>query len=745
MSIKEKISDRPILHVDQDEFNIKERVVNPLYKMIQQDKIKPCTVALMGEWGCGKTSVLNLLQQELNYKNNIVINFDPILEGKFEIHELIERFLLKLHSSMSSDIGEHVKKAIKSLILLSRCNLSVSGGIGGLSAGIPVEAKAGVGYNLEKNVDDIIKLWQKEDPQLFSEKIASINVALKERPLYLIIDEIDRLPSKLILKFLIFTRTLEIFDNLICIVALDYTRVTQKFITEQTLGYADYDSATSYIDKLFQPRFDVCNTLNIDKSVKYVIKKLHLIFSEECIKILENDLNSDINKLLKFQEIVGYLSTLRNINKWLMNLIKNADFISNVDNKLEWLSFIALFSKHPLILDNLIRHAGKVILNNTFYSLNRYVDAHYGVKFDDNTDDNDIYLAFLGINNDDDNIDEKKQKSFVKLSKKVCKCVITDKQTAEFATSFIKIIPNSKYQLSLFILGWASEDLSLFRKFFDEDVNIVLEQFMCDSEKSNDLLAHDISQQLYRGGIVVKNQPKIDLLNTLWCDKISVQSNLLGNPYGTIIYSLLKVIPIEKIISDALLSLSEDYLGMLLAIFGIKNKDGNYDFSQFKNPDGAAVREKQFEPTTFNGKSIDHFNEEIMRKIIQSWLDKTEQHFVNDKNNLFANTKEQMSIFYRYVQWSRMLGLSNSERKLAEKAQLYLENNKVSDEHKKQTIEAIGQECCRYTQREFGINKNPVFNLFDGNADLIQVILKTGKQFRAKYLSDIEQAYNNKK
>ncbi|MGD9152761.1 MAG: P-loop NTPase fold protein [Gammaproteobacteria bacterium] len=742
MNNEEKISDRAILHFDQDEFNVKERVVDHMYKMIQQKKIKSCTIALMGEWGCGKTSVLNLLRQELKNEKGIIIDFDPMIEGKFEIHELMENFLLKLYSTLSqSGVTNCIKKAIKSLILLSRCKLSASGNVSGLYRGVPVQVGGKVEYDLEQNVNDMMKLWQEENPQLFSEQVNSINNALKGKSLYVIIDEIDRLSSELILKFLMFARMLEIFDNLICVVAIDYTRITQKFLTEKTLGYSDYDTVTSYVDKLFQPRFDVCNTLNIDQSVKYVMKRLHFVFSKGLVEALENDINSDINKFLKFREIIEYLSTLRNMNKWLMNLVKNADFISNVDNKLEWLGFIALFSKHPLILDNMIRHASKVILKDIFISLDRYIDMHYGIDFKDGVNDEDIYLALLGICKEDDRVDRKQQQRLIDLSKRVCKCVIMDRKTAEFAINFIKVVHNSKYQLNLFLSGWTSEELFLFKKFFDDDVNVVLEQLANTSEENRDLLAYDIAQHLYRGSIIVKNLPKISLLNDLWCKKVSTQSNLLGNPYGSIIYSLFKIMPIEKIISDALLSLSEDYLGMLLAIFGIKNKDGNYDFSQFKTPDGAIVREKQFERATFNGKTIYNFDEEIVKKIIQSWLNKIEQHFANDKNSLFANVREQMSIFYRYIQWSRMLDLSNPEQKLAEKIQLYLKSNKVSDEYKKQTIEAIGRECYRYNQHD--VNKNPIFNLFDRDTDLIQTMLKTEKRLGTKYLSDIEQATKN--
>ncbi|MCL1138555.1 P-loop NTPase fold protein [Shewanella pneumatophori] len=78
------------------------------------------TVSLEGEWGYGKTSVINLVKSALNEKDvaPIIIEYNPWLAGKPE--SLIQDFLLQFSSQLSiNDSSEIALKAAKELVAYS--------------------------------------------------------------------------------------------------------------------------------------------------------------------------------------------------------------------------------------------------------------------------------------------------------------------------------------------------------------------------------------------------------------------------------------------------------------------------------------------------------------------------------------------------------------------------------------------------------------------------------------------------
>ena len=78
------------------------------------------TVSLEGEWGYGKTSVINLVKGALHEKEQapIIIEYNPWLAGKPE--SLIQDFLLQFSSQLSiNDNSAIALKAAKELVAYS--------------------------------------------------------------------------------------------------------------------------------------------------------------------------------------------------------------------------------------------------------------------------------------------------------------------------------------------------------------------------------------------------------------------------------------------------------------------------------------------------------------------------------------------------------------------------------------------------------------------------------------------------
>ncbi len=732
------VTDRAIQDVTEDSFHVKERLVIPMLDVIQDNGVKPCTVALMGEWGSGKTSALNLLRNELRGNNNIVIDFDPLLEGKLELHELLESFYFKLYSSLSGKKAykKTLGKILKSLILLSRVKCSLSGAVYGLAGHLPVSGEAKVEYDAGKNLDAVMEVWRKEQPQLYSEKVSELNSQLKGTCLYVIIDEIDRLPSKLILNFLMFARVLESFDNMVCIVAFDYTQITKKLISENALGSCDYASAAAYIDKLFQVRFDVCNMLNSDSITRYATKKIKIIFQKdlESTKILDK-INSNNETQQTFQKILTYLSTPRQINKWLMNLLKNKDIIIKSPNTLEWLMFIATYTKFPIILDKIIRNLSVPYLETRSLGLRSEVEKIYGKPIDQNLNDESLILFLIGI---------KPQNLHSSISLALsdqitCNAIIDDNITGKYLATFFKNTP--KYLISVFLNGVRTKDeLNYFEKFFNGNINDVLYYLSNNDQTATELLAEDLAKALNDERLAISAEPDVIRLNNLWCCKVGKQANLLGNPYGRIIFPLLKTIPVENVIAGTVLSLSEDYIGLLLGVFGVKNKGSAYNLNDFSSPNKVEFQQNFFMKTVFKNKHIENFDLNTLKGILKIWLDKVMKSLADDKDELWLGSEEKISVLYRYIQWSNALGIKNPKDILAEKIKSFFENDDANQKSKKGLIEELIVECKKWLDPELrGHTPSPIESLFNNALGVTDSMTEIGSYLKIPDVELIKQ------
>lgn len=94
---KNKISDTSINDYKDDKLKFTDSIIPRVLNIISDESYFPLTVAITGEWGAGKTSVITLVKNKLRENpNNVIISFDPLIEGKQTLNELIELFYLKI-------------------------------------------------------------------------------------------------------------------------------------------------------------------------------------------------------------------------------------------------------------------------------------------------------------------------------------------------------------------------------------------------------------------------------------------------------------------------------------------------------------------------------------------------------------------------------------------------------------------------------------------------------------------------
>lgn len=202
------------------------------------------TVSLEGEWGYGKTSVINLVKGALNEKETapIIIEYNPWLAGKPE--SLIQDFLLQFSSQLNiKDNSEVALKASKELIAYSSL-FSVAKLVPGAEPWASIVEKVFSKFGSStKKIAELKKL------DLLGKKKKVVSAIEKIRtPIIVVIDDIDRLTPSETFQVLRLVKAVADFSGTSFLLAFDSSYLVS------VLDKNDIVNASEYINKVIQLR-----------------------------------------------------------------------------------------------------------------------------------------------------------------------------------------------------------------------------------------------------------------------------------------------------------------------------------------------------------------------------------------------------------------------------------------------------------------------------------------------------------
>jgi len=202
------------------------------------------TVSLEGEWGYGKTSVINLVKAALNEKEvtPIIIEYNPWLAGKPE--SLIQDFLLQFSSQLNiRDNSEVALEAAKKLIAYSSL-FSAAKLVPGAEPWASILAKTFSRFgSATKKIAELKKLdllGKKKEVVAAIEKIKT--------PIVVVIDDIDRLTPSEAFQVLRLVKAVADFSGTSFLLAFDSNYLVS------VLNKNDIVNASEYINKVIQLR-----------------------------------------------------------------------------------------------------------------------------------------------------------------------------------------------------------------------------------------------------------------------------------------------------------------------------------------------------------------------------------------------------------------------------------------------------------------------------------------------------------
>lgn len=236
--------DQPIHSEDQDQLN-RYQFAKHLTDTLIQDIHSECfTVSLEGEWGFGKTSVINLVKAAAEQKKPkpIIVEYNPWLAGQPDA--LIQDFLLQFAAQLN------IKSKAKNAISAGK-QLIAYASLFNVAKLVPgAEPWASIVEKVTSSTGEASKaIGELKALDLLAQKQQVANAIAKlKRPILVIIDDIDRLTPAETFQILRLTKAVADFSGTTFLLAFD-----PQYLTA-VLAKNHIDNTAQYIDKVIQLR-----------------------------------------------------------------------------------------------------------------------------------------------------------------------------------------------------------------------------------------------------------------------------------------------------------------------------------------------------------------------------------------------------------------------------------------------------------------------------------------------------------
>ena len=394
-------NDEPIDDRGDDKLDYEAYVDNLSKILLHESFPKAFSIGLVGPWGNGKSSVLDLVKKELesseiDRRKNIFIHFLPYLNHNED--DIINAFFLLLSSQLSKFDGRISNQILKYSQKLTDL------------------------YQSKNLVDFVSKPPNNIYNQAAKELYEDINKSLTRinKKIIVFIDDLDRLSGEEIIQVLKLIRNTANFNNTIFVVAMDKDYVLQRLKSSKQI------LSSAYLEKFFQLEIYLPE---IDSSV---LKESFLKSFENYANQEMTDFTDDIKTALLDRNILfdDYVKNLRDVKRYSNQIKFDYPFVRNEIDLVDFINFTFLKTRFPGIVNQLYKDKSNLLRYDDKKDIYHIEDlpekpqTNEGVAIPFDLDD-----IFDNLNPTSRTIDTKDLEEFKKY--KIFKNIIQDKKCFE--------------------------------------------------------------------------------------------------------------------------------------------------------------------------------------------------------------------------------------------------------------------------------------------------------------------------
>ena len=335
------------------------------------------TIAVVGEWGSGKTSVLNMVAEALKGGDDVaILHFNPWLFSSAD--DLVTRFFRELSAQLGRGRSEKLKNVAKAVAELGQSLAPLS----------PVPGTTSVANLLGK----ITNQWAKQ-PSLH-EKRDHLRKALEQAKsrIVIVVDDIDRLEAGETREVMRLVRLTSDLPNVVFLLAFDRRHVARS------LGESEQEGRR-YLEKIVQVSHDLPTVREA------ILPGMFLPLLDELIRGRDlEQLDTDIWSRVFYEVVKPLLGNLRDVKRYLYSLPVTLDTIGQEVALADLLGLEALRVLRPSLFDELKGHAHCLVHSHSVpYSWlneevrNREITNELSAMLDRADDDREILNSVFEI------------------------------------------------------------------------------------------------------------------------------------------------------------------------------------------------------------------------------------------------------------------------------------------------------------------------------------------------------------
>lgn len=317
--------------------NFAESLALNIQNYFDRQDINNClTIGLMGEWGSGKTSLLNMTEECLKDSRIKIIKFNPWLYSSYNqlVGQFFDELIMEFTESRDASLSDFLRQY---KIKVNELELAKKLAVVGTSL---IDSRLGSG------VERILGSSSEEENLAYLKK--KIDEQFSGRKVVCIIDDLDRLSKDEIAEMFKLIKIMADFKNMVYLVSFD------KDIVSEALKY-DY-GGERYIEKIINVPLQV-PSIDYSELRDFLVKHFKRI-SREYKKNLDI---GRLNQFLDFQPdqygkrcgILYFFTNMRDITRFINILEFNLELIIDEVNLVDFIVITAIQVFHSEIYDKI--------------------------------------------------------------------------------------------------------------------------------------------------------------------------------------------------------------------------------------------------------------------------------------------------------------------------------------------------------------------------------------------------------